>query len=114
MANNGMVDIKGLSKAAVLAALHNGTRALGMGLLHDIGRPMTEEEAQEYIDADNGSLSFDYVLGRPLKVNISGDEFRSGLYDRDAGEGRAAEVIKALRESRPAESFSMPEHQRGL
>ena len=32
-----MISIKGLDKAKVLQALHNGTRALGMGVLHDIG-----------------------------------------------------------------------------
>lgn len=31
------ISIKGLNKAAVLQALHNGTRPLGMGFLHDIG-----------------------------------------------------------------------------
>ncbi len=33
-----MIDITGLSKAAVLAALHNGTRPLGMGFLQAMNR----------------------------------------------------------------------------
>lgn len=100
------VDIKGLSKAAVLAALHNGTRALGMGIIHDLGRDMTEVEAEAVIarEADDlgfkqDRLYFDYVSGRPLKVNIAGDEFDAALYDRDAGEGAAERAIAALRVS---------------
>ena len=42
-------------------------------------------------------LYFDYVEGHVIKCDISGDEFDERLYDRDCGEGRAAEVIEALR-----------------
>lgn len=104
------IDITGLDKAAVLAALHNGTRPLGMGFLHDLGRDMTTAEAQEHIDRatdDMGldrrdALRFDYLCGRPLKVNLSGDSFDPRLYDRDAGEGAAARAIAAIREQAAA------------
>lgn len=42
-------------------------------------------------------LYFDYVEGHVIKCDISGDEFDERLYDRDCGEGRAVEVIEALR-----------------
>lgn len=42
-------------------------------------------------------LYFDYVAGHVIKCDISGDEFDERLYDRDCGEGRAVEVIEALR-----------------
>lgn len=107
-----MVNIAGLDKAAVLAALHNGTRALGMGVLHDIGRDLTVEEARFCIEErgddvkamfgdvagrSNDGIYFDYLLGRPLKVDIGGDEFDPSLYDRDAGEGAAERAIAAIR-----------------
>lgn len=90
------IDIEGLTKAQVLKALHDGTRAIGMGMLHDLGRDMTLEEAERLT---RGDLYFDYVSGRPLKVDLNGDSFDPRLYDRDAGEGRAEAVVSALRQA---------------
>lgn len=42
---------------------------------------------------NNPSLYFDYVNGRPLKVDLSGDEFDPYLYDRDNGEGVADKAM---------------------
>lgn len=109
-----MLSIKGLDKAAVLAALVNAARPLVMGVLSDDGRPMTIVEAQKWIDDGrshdynytgpgsgsivfNRRLRFDYVKGRPIKVDLAGDEFSEQLYDRDQGAGAAARVIEALR-----------------
>jgi hypothetical protein len=50
------------------------------------------EQAQSDIEtavAKGYGLSFDYYFGRPLKVDLSGDEFDPWLYDRDAGTGAA-------------------------
>lgn len=100
-----MVNIKGLNKADVLAALHNATKPLGLGWNHDLGRDMTVEEAQSIIKngiddmgfVKRGHLMFDYVKGRPIKTDISGDEFDPRLFDRDAGEeGAAQKAISKL------------------
>jgi hypothetical protein len=95
-----MVDIKGLDKAQVLAALHNGTICLGMGMLHDIGT-CSIEQAQKDIEERKLSclnfLRFDYYHGRPLKCDLNGDEFNPSLYDRDAGKGVAERIIASLR-----------------
>lgn len=45
-------------------------------------------------------MYFDYVEGHVIKCDISGDAFDERLYDRDCGEGRAAEVIQALRDGK--------------
>jgi hypothetical protein len=100
------IDISDLDEAAVIAALHNGTRALGMGMLHDICRDISpdevREELPEYRDR-NGGLRLDYFHGRPLKVDIAnGKLFGEWLYDRDAGEGRCREVLAKLRASKAA------------
>lgn len=66
---------------------------------------LTSENYEEYITKFNAwletdpdvQLYFDYVEGHVIKCDISGDEFDERLYDRDCGEGRAAEVIEALR-----------------
>ena len=113
------IDISNLPKNEVLAALHNGTCAMGMGMLHDIGRDMTADEAAKVlgwgddisrmVDQDGTHIApanynsdkrlyFDYVQGRPLKSDITGDRWDPSLYDRDAGNGRGYSVIVALRE----------------
>ena len=93
-----MINIALLPKAEVLKALHDGTSAIGLGRLHDLKRDMTIEEAQAIVAVCHKSGQFDYVYGRPLKVNIHGEEFDERLYDRDAGEGQAQRVIDALYE----------------
>lgn len=97
-----MVDIKGLDKAEVLAALHAGSRALGMGIFHERGGLTVEEcraiLAGERGDVDyGGGMYFDYLRGRVMKVDLSGDEFSPRLYDRDNGAGAAERAISGLR-----------------
>lgn len=95
------VDISGLSKAAVLASLFNATAPNGMGFLQAMYGPtvMTEQDAAQHVDTDSGALDFDYLFGRPLKVDISGDSFNPWGLDRDAGEGTAEKAIKRLRDT---------------
>lgn len=111
-----MIDIKGLDRAELLVALHAGTRALGLGVLHDRGA-ISYEAAKELCGMggkvpnanglDGGTsvdmssvpgvttlerpkdvVNFDYVQGRPLKVSFRGDELHGEwLYDRDAPGG---------------------------
>ena len=109
------ISIKGLDKAEVLAALHNGTQPLGMGRLQAIPE-MTVEMARGYLKRgddhaeglqairDQGGIVighepmyFDYLCGRPLKIDISTDEIDPRLYDRDAGEGACARAIASIR-----------------
>jgi hypothetical protein len=103
------VDIRGLDKAEVLAALYNATVPLRMGCLDPkSGMSMTTEEAQDWINdnmtwlTEGGydpirALNLDYVQGRPIKANIAGDSFNPKGLDEEAGEGTAAAAIKALR-----------------
>lgn len=88
------LDISGLDKAAVLAALYNAARPQGRGFLHYDPAPMETEEAREIL---RGGSSFDYLRGRVLKVNISADSFDPRLFDRDNGEGAAYMAIQSLR-----------------
>lgn len=90
-----MVSIAGLDKAAVFAALFNGARAQGLGFLQYNPKPMTPAEAQKRF---GGRFeSFDYVDGRVMKIDLSGDEFDPWGYDRDNGAGAAQRVIDTLR-----------------
>ncbi len=87
-----MINIKGMSKARVLAALANATSPAGLGWLQAQGA-VTETEAQKSIDRGCA----DYCAGRPIKIDFSGDEIDPRLYDRDAGQGAAARVVDGLR-----------------
>jgi hypothetical protein len=89
---------------ALLAALHNGSRAVGMGVVHDIGRDMTRAEAREYLARRGGSFNLDYVCGRPIKVYARDgvvSEGSAGLYDRDNGPGAFARAFE--------DALTMPE-----
>jgi hypothetical protein len=93
------IDIKSVSKAKVLAALYNASRPQGMGFLHFEPKPMTEEEAKELLKHDS---YFDYLKGRVMKVDLSGDTLEECLYDRDNGHGAAYEALKSLLETQSA------------
>ena len=104
------VDITGLDKAAVLAALFNASAPQGFGFLQAGNGPqvMSLEDAQAMIDSapapefpgmtDERELEYDYVLGRPIKVRLGGNEFNPWGFDRDnGGPGSAQQVIDRLR-----------------
>lgn len=89
------MNIAGLDKAEVLAALYNGSRQQGMGFLHKRGgEEMTVEQAQ--VELKNETY-FDYLYGRVMKIDLCGDEVNTGLYNRDNGQGAAEAIINALR-----------------
>jgi hypothetical protein len=90
------MDISGLNKAEVLAALFNGSRQQGLGILDKRGADsMTTEQAQEVIDRDG--MYFDYLYGRVMKIDLSGDELRTASYNRDNGPDAAEKIIDKLR-----------------
>ncbi len=65
-----------------------------MGYLHYTPEPMPVEQAQELIDA--GHTRFDYLGGRVMKVDLSGNAFNPRLYDRDNGQGAAQAAIDSI------------------
>ena len=97
-----MIDIRGLSKAAVLAALYNRAKVQGPEFPAEMTMPMEETTAQLILDVlPTGSLYVDYLYGRVIKVDLSSDtEFDERLYDRDNGHGAAAQAINRLRRRR--------------
>lgn len=91
------IDISKADKAAVLAALYNASRPQGLGFLKAIPGDMSLDQAREALgygdDLREFSDSkiqgfprpgyFDYLHGRPLKIDLSKDVFDTWLYDRD-------------------------------
>ena len=100
------IDITGLNRAQLLAALYNKAQAQGMGYLHLDKYIMTDEEAHKLIDyqkAEFGHLYFDYVKGRSMKINLGGDTLDPRFYDRDNGQGAVAAIVEQLR--KPSNPF---------
>ena len=99
-----LVDITGLSKAAVLAAMFNASRPQGMGFISSLSGPdsLDIEAAEKEIakTLDCVYLDFDYVFGRPLKLNLTEDSFDPRGFDSDnGGPGAAQKIIDRLRAS---------------
>lgn len=94
----GKIDIKGLDKALVLATLYNGARPQGAGFFKYDPTPMTVEEAAAILK-ESEYKDFDYLKGRVMKIDLSGDELDPRLYDRDNGVNTARTLIDSLREA---------------
>ncbi|NBI10807.1 hypothetical protein D1641_12400 [Colidextribacter sp. OB.20] len=90
-----MVDIKGLDKARVLKALYDHSHVQGLGFMHAAEEgAVTVESCAKLLEK---YTQYDYLHGRVLKVDLSGDEFDERLYDRDCGEGAAQRAVDSVR-----------------
>jgi hypothetical protein len=90
------VNIAGLDKADLLMRAFNASHQLGLGQGDPEGRQdMTKERAGELIS--QGYQVFDYVHGRVLKIDISGDEVRTYAYNRDVGPGVLEKIVDDMR-----------------
>ncbi len=109
-----MITFKGVTQAQVLAALWNGSRKQGMGLLADSPNHMTDEAAQTILNNmkpnRDGGYCFDYLGGRVLKVTIF-SSFVEGefLYDRDLGQDHCLYILEELM-TRPGSLSSSAAH----
>jgi len=90
-----MISIAGLNRADVLAVLYNAAKPQGLGFLHYDPTPMERAEAEALISE---YTYFDYLKGRVMKIDLSGDEIDATWFDHDNGAGTAALAIKNLRE----------------
>lgn len=108
------IDITGLDRADVLAALFNASRPQGMGFLHYDPTDMTREAAAMLLQRQN---YFDYLQGRVMKIELKegATELREGLYDRDNGQGAAQRVIDSLRATQSVTNSVIDEiHRSGV
>jgi hypothetical protein len=91
-----MINISKFRKAQVLAALYNNSRVQGMGVYQAKPGIMFEKEAEALLQENT---TFDYLYGKVMKVDLSGDEFKPHSYDRDNGEGAAQRAIDSIGEA---------------
>lgn len=96
------IDIAGIEKATLVAALFNNSKPLGLGFFAAKSNTlMTAKDAQKYLD--KGQKYFDYLEGRVMKIDVSGDEVDPWGYDRDNGPGAVNKVVEAIRQSQSIE-----------
>lgn len=105
-----MIDIKGFDKARVLKALHDHSRAQGLSFLGLRDRGLTIEECRDLLAEQT---YFDYLHGKVMKVDLSGDRLDERLYDRDNGPG-AAEYAILDEFSKPEQTMDLGTHRRRL
>ena len=89
------IDISGKDKAEILAALFNRARPLGLGIFAFKNRIMEADEARLLLADEYKNAYFDYLEGRLMKVDLSGDDFSPAAYDRDNGDGAAETALRA-------------------
>ncbi|WP_410570602.1 hypothetical protein [Amycolatopsis sp. cmx-4-61] len=105
------IDIAGLAKEQVLAALYNHAAAVGRGSLHPRNEETANSDVARTLWRTHGELDgqswrrwrrikhirFDYVHGRLLKVVFRGSSVDVTGFDRRYGPGAAGRVIARLR-----------------
>lgn len=93
-----------LLKAMLLQELYNNSQPQGWGWVHYQPEDMTLERALAITQVQG---SFDYVLGRVIKVNFDGcatpSHVRGSLYDRDLGPGAFARCLATAQQRFDAE-----------
>jgi hypothetical protein len=94
------IDIRGIDKAELLAALYNRSKPLVLGFLEATQDDMTVDQARKVI-VEHGFM-FNYLNGRVMKIDLSRDALFSSRYDRDLGDGAARSIVDALRSGQPA------------
>lgn len=117
---SGTIDIQGIDKAELLAALYNRSKVLGLGALHAKQGDMSLDEARDTIAkhswvgryrlTDKGcppntpatTIYFDYLHGRVMKVDLAGDTLKTRGYNLDNGEGAAEKIVEAVRAKHPS------------
>ena len=108
-----VIDITGIGKPELLAALYNNSKPIGLGFLQATPESMTYREAEIIIEQQG--KRFDYLKGRPLKCDLSGDTFDPWGYDRDnGGPGSALRVVQAVRDGVTLLPKSASEMSKGL
>ena len=107
-----MISIKGLNKAEVLKSLYDHSHVQGYGFLQAVPDGfVTVSHCEELLER---STYFDYLYGKVLKVDLSGDEFDERLYDRDCGLGAAQRAINDIRRSKKAKNTEGCKYCRGV
>jgi len=88
------MKISGLNKAEVLVALYNRAKISEMGWIYYNPYYIFNIKAAEELLAERKSIL--YLNGKVMKIDLSGDELETGLYNRDNGDHAAEDAIEPL------------------
>ena len=97
-------------RPAVLAALYNRSRPVGLGFLNATPGDMSVEEAatilaerlERYRELGiEKDVYFDYLNGRVMKIKLGDGELDFCGYDRDNGQGAGERTVRAVLEGQP-------------
>ena len=94
------IDVRGIDRPALFAALYNAARTQGMGFIHHKDKQMTRDEAADILGKSDSNYT-DYFRGRVMKINIMQDDLTTVLYDRDNGRGAANHAVYIARGYQP-------------
>lgn len=103
--DSGMIlNVKGIGEAVLLAALFNAAKPDRDGMMYSQHESMTKEVASELLDELSGHKAGEPVFIRKLYGRRIYSYFWPGMkqmdgtqYDNENGQGKAAEVVAALR-----------------
>jgi len=87
------MDISKYDKADVLQVLYNNALTFPYPEVDFKPDNMSREEASDCLK--HGTY-FDYLFGRVMKVDLSGNELDTRLYNRDNGPNAAEKAIESL------------------
>lgn len=93
-----VIDISNKDRNEVLAALYNASTPIGMGFMQYNPMTWTKEIAAMYFEQfgkpnRDGNITFDYVMGRPLKCTFSDSLVYVAGYNNDNEPGLAQRAI---------------------
>lgn len=97
------IDISGIDKARLLQELHKragppGRASAERERYDELSYAEAEAWLRRAYSTWSKKHSFDYVHGRPVKVDFDNDTLREAwLFDRDAGPGKCLEAVEAAR-----------------
>ena len=104
-AKTNKVDISGLDKVEILQALFDRAQPVGMGYIHyDKNHKLSQKDAQRILEEEDGDA--DYIFGRYMKVDVSGDQLETWEYNSENGDNVAEEIIQELRKKHNQKSSS--------
>lgn len=89
-----VIDISNKDKAEVLARLYNNSQPLAHGVAHYNPTPMTVEVARQILEE---TTHFDYLAGRPLKINLEENIISVLAYNSNNGKKQAQMLISSCR-----------------
>ena len=107
-----MIDITDVNMVEFVKKVYELSRSQGMGMMHFVEGPMSDEDAQSLIN-DDRTVSMDYVSGRACKMYTRIQDGRIVINDSwyDHSDSQLAELLEhiGLGEDVPAGS-SAPYH----